>query len=279
MFKELLKYSAKPALYEKSTTSFWDDPHISRHLLEAHIDTSCDAASRKPETIDRTVAWIAEHYLSKDAAILDLGCGPGLYAERFSKLGHSVTGVDFSRRSIEYAQLSSEAKALDIHYVYQNYLTIQYRQQFDLVLLVWCDFGALTKPDQDILLKKIYTALKPGGVLVFDVHTQGIKDIEKEEQSWELSDNGFWAEGPHCVLSQNYHYLEEKVILNQNLVIREDGSSEVYNIYTHYYDQEDLAQILHKAGFVNSRYFDDILKDTKCENVLFVSTVKPESLG
>ena len=35
--------------------------------------------------------------------ILDLGCGPGLYAELLAKKGHSITGVDFSENSIQYA--------------------------------------------------------------------------------------------------------------------------------------------------------------------------------
>lgn len=276
MFKDLIKFTGKPALFERGTANFWDDSHISKHLLAAHLNPDWDAASRRPETIDKTVQWIAANFLPEKGAILDLGCGPGLYAERFAQLGHKVTGLDFSRRSIEYAIGSRDEKGLDIEYIYQNYLTMEYCGQFDLVLLVYCDFGALTDCERDILLNKIYTALKPGGILVFDVFGEEFKDTIKEEQSWELVDHGFWAPGPHCVLSQSFHWPEEKVGLSQHIVLREDGSSDVYRIYDHYYAREDLVRLLDQAGFAQSNFHGDLIGSTNfaASPVLFVSAVK-----
>ncbi len=36
--------------------------------------------------------------------IADFGCGPGLYATRLAQRQATVTGIDFSKRSIQYAQ-------------------------------------------------------------------------------------------------------------------------------------------------------------------------------
>ena len=36
MYQELLKALVKPALYEKTDTLFWNDPHIAKSMLEAH---------------------------------------------------------------------------------------------------------------------------------------------------------------------------------------------------------------------------------------------------
>ncbi len=40
----------------------------------------------------------------KTKKLLDLGCGAGIYSELLYDKGFSVTGIDFSKRSIEYAQ-------------------------------------------------------------------------------------------------------------------------------------------------------------------------------
>lgn len=277
MFKELIRHTAKPALYEMGTANFWDDPHMSKLLLEAHLNPNWDAASRKPATIDKTVQWITANFLESNSAILDLGCGPGLYAERLAQLGHKVTGLDFSRRSIDYAKQSAELKGLAIEYHYQNYLTMDYSEQFDLIILIYCDLGALIKQDREVLMHKMHAALKPGGVLIFDVFTDGFKNAIQEKQRWQLTDNGFWAAGPHCALTQTFHYPEDKVVLNQTIVVREDGSSDVYRIYDNYFSEEDLASIVASAGFTRPVFSRDILESTDFESaqVVFVAMQKP----
>lgn len=276
MLKELLKYAARPAVYEKGTANFWDDPHMSKLLLEAHLNPNWDAASRKPATIDKTIQWMATNFLKPNSSILDLGCGPGLYAERLAQLGHKVRGLDFSKRSVEYARQSAEAKGLSIEYHYQNYLTMDYKEQFDLIMLIYCDFGALLEEDRKLLLERIHVALRPGGIFVFDVFTEGFKGTVQEKQSWELTDNGFWAAGPHCSLTQVFHYPENKVVLNQTIVIREDGSSDVYRIYDHYFSEDDLTGLVTSAGFTRPEFSYGIIESTDFESaqVVFVTTQK-----
>ena len=92
-------------------------------MLAAHLDPTNDLASRRPETIDRSVDWLMQTLnLESGDALLDLGCGPGLYASRFARKGVQVTGVDYSRRSIDYAVAYAQEHDLDICYRYQNYL-------------------------------------------------------------------------------------------------------------------------------------------------------------
>lgn len=101
----------------------------------------------------------------------DLGCGPGICAELFDDAGYQVTGIDLSNRSIDYANRSAEAKRKAITYSVCNYLSMDYREQFDVATLIYCDFGVLSTADRAALLKKIYTALRPNGRLIFDVFT------------------------------------------------------------------------------------------------------------
>ncbi|MDD1686291.1 class I SAM-dependent methyltransferase [Methanoregula sp.] len=103
----------KPVLYKKGNAGMWEDDHISRHLLELHLDPDCDAASRKRSTIETTVQWIETHLDNDKKSILDLGCGPGLYCELLAEHGHRVTGVDFSKRSLDYARQNATKKRPD----------------------------------------------------------------------------------------------------------------------------------------------------------------------
>lgn len=57
LFKEFLQ---KPEPFTTGEELFWDDPHISKGMLEAHLNPTIDAASRRPVTIENTVKNLCE---------------------------------------------------------------------------------------------------------------------------------------------------------------------------------------------------------------------------
>lgn len=274
---ELLKYTVKPKIFERGTSEFWTDPYISMGMLEAHLNPNWDAASRKPKTIDKTVKWINDNFLHKPSLILDLGCGPGLYAEGLARLGHDVIGMDFSKSSIEYAREASEKQNIrNTEYIYQNYLEIDYHEKFDLIILIYCDFGALSNESRDALLKKIYNALKSGGYFIFDVFTEAFELSKQVKKDWDVSKASFWNKDDHLVLSEVFHYPEEKTFLNQDIVITESSNFEVYRSYDHYYSVEDLVKLLDENKFNNHSFHYDIIEDSNyaSNNVVFTATQK-----
>ncbi len=114
---KLIQLQTKPEPFSPGEPLFWDDPHISSQMLKAHLDPEVDAASRRPETIEQTVTWLIDHIqLQSGQTVLDLGCGPGLYSVRFAQRGITVTGIDYSHRSIDYANQSVENSGLPISF-------------------------------------------------------------------------------------------------------------------------------------------------------------------
>lgn len=258
MFNELKKYTTKPKLYAPSTNKFWDDEHISKGMLAAHLNPNWDAATRKPEFLDKSVDWISEIAPSSQyKLLLDLGCGPGLYAERFNSAGYSVTGVDFSKRSIAYAKEQTLLNKSTIEYHYQNYLTIDYIEQFDVITLIYCDYAALSITDRLILLRKVYQALKTNGKFIFDVFTPLMR--KKESRSWEYyKESGFFSEKPHICLESVYHYDDEdNTELRQSIVITEETVN-CYNIWDHFFTKEALLSEIQTAGFSTFEFYGDI---------------------
>jgi SAM-dependent methyltransferase len=117
---DLLKFAIRPALYEKGSAVMWTDPYISKQLLQIHLNPDMDLASRKYSSIVSTAKWVLDKASKKQMNVLDLGCGPGLYSELFANKGHKVTGVDFSKNSIDYAKQEATKKKLDITYLNQH---------------------------------------------------------------------------------------------------------------------------------------------------------------
>lgn len=245
----LLNVKKKPDLYSIKDEPFWDDPHISQQMLKAHLDPDWDAASYNHKTINQIVEWQVKYLnLHEGAKILDLGCGPGLYSSRFSQYGLDVVGMDYSRNSISYAKTYAAANGLKIKYIYQNYLTMDYSCEFDAIFLIYCDFGALSDDRRDQLLQKIYKALKPGGVFVFDIFTRSNWE-QQEPRNWYVSESGFWRPYPHLILEQNFHYEEEHVFLHQHIIIDNNGVVSTYNLRDHYYSKQNIMQLMMENGY------------------------------
>ncbi len=106
----------RPAPFSAFTTpDLWDDPHISARMLALHLDPDAEPASRPHAFVDRSVSWVVDVLdLAPGDRVLDLGCGPGLYACRLARRGIRVHGVDVSRRSVAHARSVAEAEGLDV---------------------------------------------------------------------------------------------------------------------------------------------------------------------
>lgn len=276
---DIVLKSEKPAIYEKGSSFMWTDEHISKQLLNIHLNPDIDLGSRKMSTIQKTANWILDSQKeNRKLKILDLGCGPGLYSEIFAKDGHDVTGVDISKNSIDYARKSASDKGLDIKYINASYLELDLEiEKFDLVLLIYTDLGVLIPKDREVLLGMVYRTLKHNGKFIFDV----LKDNELEQKitpkNWEAATSGFWNSQSYLALSESFLYAEQKVILYQHIVIDSDENTRIYRFWTHFFNAHDLKEMLMHQGFQNINHRDDILPDGDLwngSNVIFTVASK-----
>lgn len=212
---DILSKSIRPELYEKGTSFMWTDEYISKQILNIHLNPDIDLGSRKMTTIKKTADWILKiQPQKKKLEILDLGCGPGLYSEIFAQSGHKVTGVDISQNSINYAKSEASRKKLEVSYMNANYLELNLTEnKYDLVTLIYTDFGVLLPSERSKLLSFIFRVLKKGGVFVFDVlKDKGIEN-KTTSKTWEISNAGFWKESPYIALSESFLYDNEILMM------------------------------------------------------------------
>ena len=263
---KLINLTQDIELYDKGTGVMWTDEYISGQLLKAHIDSSNDLASRNGASIEQAVDWIAGEFGRSGGAVLDIGCGPGLYTERLAAKGYSVTGVDFSENSIEYAKNSAKEKQLNIEYFCMDYLMLDFHDKADLIIMIYCDFCVMSSSERDILLQNIYRALKPGGKFIFDVQNETAFKCAKDEKSWEFSSGGFWQAEPYLLLTSKQLYKERKIVLNQHIVIDEENECTTYHFWEHFYNEGDIKSILESNGFANVKSCGNFLINNEFRN-------------
>ncbi|EOT40250.1 MULTISPECIES: class I SAM-dependent methyltransferase [Enterococcus] len=249
----------KPRLYQQSRDAIWLDLHISHQLLKAHLDQTTDGASRKKLFISDSVNWIAS--LMKDApnsSLLDLGCGPGLYAEKLALKGYAITGIDFSAASITYALASAKKKKLTIQYFLGNYVDYDFATaSYDCVLLIYCDLGVFSPAARKQLFRKIYQLLKPGGLFIFDVFTSKYYQSFGDSTAWEIEVGGFWSRKKCLHLQKNQHYVNTNTYLESHYLIYPNHYKEFF-IWDTVFTPTELKNELHQIGFSSSTVFGDV---------------------
>ncbi|WP_150273266.1 class I SAM-dependent methyltransferase [Paenibacillus tepidiphilus] len=252
----------QPGRFKRSEKMFWQDPYIAGHLLEAHLNPETEAASRKPDFLDRSADFITGAVMKDgDTRIMDYGCGPGLYCERLAQAGFRVTGIDFSENSIRHARESARNKQLDIDYRYGNYLELNDAGQYDLVILIYCDYGALGPEDRKQLLLNIRRSLKKGGRLLLDVFTEHRFAGLTEGSRWSLHPHGgFWCPDAHLELSQSLKY-DGYLSLNHTVIVT-GQHTDAYYIWDQAFSREMIVQELAAAGFTLHSLYNDVAGGT-----------------
>lgn len=260
MFHELESMNQPPKPFSAYTAAdLWTDDHISRRMLAFHLDGSVDISSRRLEFIERSVAWIVARFqVGPESDILDLGCGPGLYANRLAKSRARVSGVDFSPRSIQYARQTAARQGLGVSYQVRDYLTWDPDRLYDLILLIMCDYCALSSAQRQALLVKLAGSLKPGGSFLFDVYS--LRAFDRRQETTAYAPNlldGFWSPNHYHGFLNTFKYEAEKVILDQYTIIEADRRRVVYN-WLQCFSPDTLGAELSRAGLVVEALLADV---------------------
>jgi len=259
MFDQLETIFHRPRPFEFYTANeLWTDEHTSAQMLAYHLDEEVDLSSRSAAFIDRSVEWIVPHLsVGKGTKIADFGCGPGLYATRLARWGADVTGIDFSKRSIDYARKTAAAEGLPVRYICESYLELELDDRFDLITMIMCDFCALNPEQRRNMLRKFHGLLAPGGAVLLDVYSLAAFARCEERTICELDlMNGFWSPHRYYGFLNTFKYDDEKVVLDKYTIVEEARTRTIYN-WLRYFSPEALEQELNGCGLeVEKRHGD-----------------------
>ena len=259
LFEQLERITARPDVFSVYTAEeLWTDAHTSERMLDFHLNGDVALASRTTTFIERSLAWLTDlAELDHRSAVLDLGCGPGLYTNRLALTGAAVVGVDFSERSIRHAERTAPDAARP-SYIMGNYLDVDVPGEFDLVLLAFCDLCPLSPAQRHRLLRRVRSWLRPGGRFVFDVH--GTTSLRERDESVTYAPNlmdGFWSPDPYHGFLTTFVYRDASVTLDKYDIIEARRWRTIYNWLQHF-DDASLAHELQACGLVIDHIVGDL---------------------
>ncbi|MBO1308078.1 methyltransferase domain-containing protein [Enterococcus sp. 669A] len=263
-------------IFADTGENIWTDPYVAQQMLAAHLNEQADGATRNKSFVEKSLKWLNEEFPAVDyPKILDLGCGPGIYAEKFLRAGYQVTGLDFSRTSIDYARQSAEEKGLEIDYICADYLMADWQEgRYDLIFMIYCDLGVLSHEGRKLILQKAAQALNPGGKLIFDVFTPEKYKEFTPTQTWQIEENSFWSAEPCLHLQRSKQY--GRTYLDAHHLLYEQNQKTFY-IWETVFTPEEVIEELRAEGFTKIEVYSNLAGDlweADSDTACFVSAIK-----
>ncbi len=266
MFTSLIQRPRHGAAWEKIP---WDDPDFSRRMLAEHLSQAHDMASRRQSIIDQHVAWIQHKVLhDQPSRILDLGCGPGFYTSRFTALGHTCLGLDFSPASIAYAREQHPV----IDYRLGDVRTLDYGSDYDLVCMVYGELNAFAPDEAKSILAKAYAALKPGGQLLLEVHPYAVVcHLGQGAASWHTAESGLFSDQPYLCLTES-SFEQDHAVFQYYVYAAESGALSRYTSMLQGYTDDEYRQLL--RAFQHVLFYPSLTGDADGGNLFVIVAEK-----
>jgi 2-polyprenyl-6-hydroxyphenyl methylase/3-demethylubiquinone-9 3-methyltransferase len=179
-------------MYDEFADSWWDE-NGTLHLLKVMVNPW-----RVPYFADALKQRFGADLTN--VRLLDVGCGGGVLAEEFAKLGCQVTGIDISDKSLAVARAHALTEGLSIDYRNGSATRLPFDgSSFEVVSC--CDTLEHI-PEWRQVIAEVGRVLKPGGLFLFDTINRtpqskvnfifGLQDFQftklfpKDAHVWEL---------------------------------------------------------------------------------------------
>lgn len=243
----------KPRPTPEQIDRLWRGESFAERILVEHLDDTHGAASRVGEEQLTQIGWLWHKLkLRPQAHVLDVTCGPGLYAVKLAQRGCHVTGVDFSETALAYArQAAVEYGVADLcHFVEQDVRQLQYTEpQFEAAILLYGQLESFDKREAQTLLQQLAHGLKPGGRLCIEGLNQDT--VDQEDSSWWYTDEqGVWGDEPYLHLGERFWYADEGLAVERYHIIHlQTGRMEEVHICNQTYSVQAMTAMLQAGGF------------------------------
>jgi SAM-dependent methyltransferase len=249
----------RPAAWSQGGNLPWNDPDFSRRMLREHLDESHGAASRQTAERKFQIEWLWDHLgLEKGARVLDITCGPGLYAVELAARGCQVTGVDFSPTAIAFARdLAGKRGVQDVcTFLEQDVRKMDYAEaDFDAALFLYGQLAVFPVEEAQMLLEQTARALRPGGRLVVELLDQERVD-KRPDTWWYTDDTGLWGDAPFLHLGERFWIEEEKMSIERfSIVHLETGELDEIILCDQSYASGTMGAMMEEAGFAGVKIF------------------------
>ena len=207
-------------------------------------------------------------------SVLDLACGTGSLSLLLARRGYRVIGADLSSDML--AEAEQKAQALPENrpfFICQPMQRLRLAEPVDAVICALDSLNYVTKPaDCRKTFRRVYDALTPGGLFVFDINTSAkLRGLDGQVFLDETDDT-------YCVWRTEFD--EKKCLCYYDMdIFRLEGEHWQRSFEEHIeyaYEPAELQQWLAEAGFTRIRsYGDRVLRAPKeAEQRIYFSAKK-----
>lgn len=191
---------------------------------------------------------LAKHGMVPGDSVLDCACGTGEFAIRFAQAGYRVTGCDRSAEMLGVAQEKARKAGARIPFVLQDMRELNLHQPVSAINCA-CDGVNYLLAGEDLaaFFASANRALKPGGLLLFDVSS-----AFKLERI--LGGRTYGEDAKDCVYLWKNRYDPNSRLLEMKLAFFLPSESGMYSRFDERHLQraheiDELSAALGHAGF------------------------------
>ena len=172
--------------------------------------------------------------------VLDIACGTGTFLFELERYDYAVSGFDYNAEMIEQAKEKARHQNKEIDFWTGDIARFSVTSTYDAVLCLYDSVNYLMATELfDGFFDSCYQALRPGGILVFDICTEWnslnyFRDFEDREQ------------GPDFKMLRKSYYDQEHRIHHNDFKIVFSNDTNVYLEFHQqriYYIDEVLAAV------------------------------------
>jgi SAM-dependent methyltransferase len=187
---------------------------------------------------------ILQHNQISTGLVVDLGCGSGLSSEVLHQAGYQVLGIDISEAMIAIAKTRVPATEFRV----ASLFTAEIPPCTAVISIGECMnylFDANSDAILDALFRRVYRALPPSGVFIFDVVVPG--QVPPEEIVKSFTEGEDWI-----VLVEKQEDLTQQILTRRIITLRQVGelyrrTDEVHR--QRLFNTPALAEELSQIGF------------------------------
>jgi SAM-dependent methyltransferase len=173
--------------------------------------------------------------------VIDLGCGSGIWTQELIKAGYEVLGVDISAAMIRLAR----KRTPQAQFVKQSFLKMRLPQCAAVTALGECFNYLFDKNNGKKTLfrffSRVYEALSPGGVFIFDIVEPGLQTSLRHAMGKD------WAILVQVEEDSSKHILTRRITTFRRIgkLYRRDEETHCCRLY----DRHELSGALRRLGF------------------------------
>ncbi len=222
--------------------------------------------------------FLTEKFNSVDAKkILDLGCGVGKHLVPLASIGFNLTGVDLSKAVLQECESRLKSRKLSARLITKNADDINFNNEFDAAISMDSVFHYFLEKDKIVkVLKKVFSALKQGGLIIIENRNlvadinyycePKIEFVKTEKMEVEYICQNKFDE------KNSLFYVDIKAKIYKNGKTSAFAHSEILR----FIHPDEMMDSLKKAGFKNINYLPDFKenKSDEGEVISFVFTAQ-----